>query len=669
MAMRPSASKHHSPPPLPSPFSTTPRHHSVGPRPLVKKRKSINAGVLPRQKRAKGQGVAGREKKGPGAVKCERRSATLADIPGCPVFRPSDQEFQDFHEYVRSIHHEAKKHGICKIIPPNTWLERHRPKFRIPAKKFGYKRQTFHRWNNGSQVSSIESEVPISYKDFLKAAKSSAKSGEYKALGKNAEASAADIEREYWQWLETPRPKPAEVLYASDGALSIFPEPKKKKSRTKSSTTSLATKNCKKGREDDDISARTEEKEAEKEAEESQWNLKAISRLPKGLLRFVEKDVPGVTEPYSYIGTRFSTFCWHVEDDNLYSLSFLHGGAPKTWYGVPSTAARLVEDVYASVFPTLGKNGHGLAKKTSMFCPTKLAEKGVPVYRCVQNKGEFVITFPRAYHGGFNNGINFAEAVNFADESWLRYGAKADKHRRNSSTPLSQRTAPVVPFEEIALQATLDTLRDFKSSDPRGSFQRSLGGAPGTIAARIRKRRKAFKGLCDRDDCARDRFLDRCPSMRQKAWGKWLAQDEAYCYTCKSFLSLTMVAVRPSRRNSKLHYQNPRPRAPAPITFLCLGCASRYPRERNKDNKTITLASPELNLGSEPESEPGLLGSEEEAKVDGVCLSRFSLSELRDKTREMVECENAGDLADNRTIASMKIEAGESQTTPELELM
>jgi len=376
MAMRPSASKHHSPPPLPSPFSTTPRHHSVGPRPLVKKRKSINAGVLPRQKRAKGQGVAGREKKGPGAVKCERRSATLADIPGCPVFRPSDQEFQDFHEYVRSIHHEAKKHGICKIIPPNTWLERHRPKFRIPAKKFGYKRQTFHRWNNGSQVSSIESEVPISYKDFLKAAKSSAKSGEYKALGKNAEASAADIEREYWQWLETPRPKPAEVLYASDGALSIFPEPKKKKSRTKSSTTSLATKNCKKGREDDDISARTEEKEAEKEAEESQWNLKAISRLPKGLLRFVEKDVPGVTEPYSYIGTRFSTFCWHVEDDNLYSLSFLHGGAPKTWYGVPSTAARLVEDVYASVFPTLGKNGHGLAKKTSMFCPTKLAEKG-----------------------------------------------------------------------------------------------------------------------------------------------------------------------------------------------------------------------------------------------------------------------------------------------------
>ncbi|CAF3741537.1 unnamed protein product [Rotaria sordida] len=60
--------------------------------------------------------------------------------------------------------------------------------------------------------------------------------------------------------------------------------------------------------------------------------------------------------------------------------------------------------------------------------PSVLIRDGVPVVRTHQHAGEFVITFSRAYHAGFNQGFNFAEANNFCPADWLSMGRCAIDH-------------------------------------------------------------------------------------------------------------------------------------------------------------------------------------------------------------------------------------------------
>ena len=59
--------------------------------------------------------------------------------------------------------------------------------------------------------------------------------------------------------------------------------------------------------------------------------------------------------------------------------------------------------------------------------PQVVAEAGIEICRAKQNEGDMIITFPRAYHSGYNSGINVAEAANFAHPMWIEYGVK---HKR-----------------------------------------------------------------------------------------------------------------------------------------------------------------------------------------------------------------------------------------------
>jgi len=122
-------------------------------------------------------------------------------------------------------------------------------------------------------------------------------------------------------------------------------------------------------------------------------------------------------------------FSWHTEDMDLYSINYLHFGKPKRWYCVPSIQGEKFERAAANYFPGLKKECKAfLRHKTTMINPHILAKQdGIDVNTCVQEAGEFMITFPYAYHTGFNHGFNCAESVNFAQPDWINFGSKASR--------------------------------------------------------------------------------------------------------------------------------------------------------------------------------------------------------------------------------------------------
>uniref|UniRef100_A0A8C7VB44 [histone H3]-trimethyl-L-lysine(4) demethylase n=1 Tax=Oncorhynchus mykiss TaxID=8022 RepID=A0A8C7VB44_ONCMY len=163
----------------------------------------------------------------------------------------------------------------------------------------------------------------------------------------------------------------------------------------------------------------------------SGWNLNNMPVIDSSVLTHVTADICGMKLPWLYVGMCFSSFCWHIEDHWSYSINYLHWGEPKTWYGAPGYAAEKLEGVMKKLAPELFESQPDLLHQlVTIMNPNTLMNHGVPIYRTNQCAGEFVITFPRAYHSGFNQGFNFAEAVNFCTMDWMPMGRMCVDHYR-----------------------------------------------------------------------------------------------------------------------------------------------------------------------------------------------------------------------------------------------
>uniref|UniRef100_A0A2M4ANH2 [histone H3]-trimethyl-L-lysine(9) demethylase n=1 Tax=Anopheles triannulatus TaxID=58253 RepID=A0A2M4ANH2_9DIPT len=290
------------------------------------------------------------------------------------VFRPTWEQFTDFSKYIEYIESQgAHRAGLAKIIPPPEWVPRKKGydlaglNLTIPApicQVVAGKLGLYQQIN-------IQKN-PLTVKQFAELA-----STERYATPKHFDFE--DLERKYWKNVTYVAP-----IYGADVCGSI------------------TDKEC------------------------NVWNINRLGTI----LDYVNEDygisIEGVNTAYLYFGMWKTTFAWHTEDMDLYSINYLHFGAPKTWYAVPPEHGSRLEKLAKSLFPASYKTCPAfLRHKMTLISPQILRQHNIPFDKITQEENEIMITFPYGYHAGFNHGFNCAESTNFASPRWIEYGKRA----------------------------------------------------------------------------------------------------------------------------------------------------------------------------------------------------------------------------------------------------
>ncbi|WOL12938.1 hypothetical protein Cni_G21707 [Canna indica] len=484
------------------------------------------------------------------------KDASKITLDEAPVFHPSEEEFKNTLEYIASIRPNAEQYGICRIVPPASW----RPTCLLEEKNvwensiFNTRIQQVHKLQNrnSSKIKRNHSDMRRKKQKLLKMTGNSndimleahhfryhyssesfgfepgpdftLESFQKYADGfkeqyfqtnvgfditcRQKEPSVENIEGEYWRIVEKPTEE-IEVLYGADLDTSDFGSGFPK------------------------ASSFSQNLEFEDQHFRSGWNLNNLAQLPGSLLSFESGKIPGILVPWLYTGMCFSSFCWHVEDHHLYSLNYLHCGAPKIWYGVPGKDALKFEDAMKKYLPDLFDEQPDLLHNlVTQFSPSLLTLEGVPVYRCVQYSGEFVLTFPRAYHSGFSCGFNCAEAVNVAPLDWLPHGQNVVELYREQARKIS------ISHDKLLLGAAREAVRDMWNE----SFLRENTSGNSRWINFCRSDGIFVKALEARIEMERIRREYLCSSQSQKMDGGFDVKNERECFLCHYDLHLSAAS-------------------------------------------------------------------------------------------------------------------------------
>lgn len=290
------------------------------------------------------------------------------------MFRPTWDEFKNFSKYVELMEQQgAHKAGLAKVIPPAEWVPR----------KSGYKVEDL-KITIPAPICQVVTGKQGLYQQ-INIQKKSMTVQQYQDLANSDRYNTPkhfdyeDLERKYWKNITYVAP-----IYGADVSGSLT---------------------------DPDV---------------SEWNINKLGTI----LDYVNEDygisIEGVNTAYLYFGMWKTTFAWHTEDMDLYSINYLHFGAPKTWYAIPPEHGRRLERLANGFFPSSYNSCQAfLRHKMTLISPQILRQYSIPYNKITQEAGEIMITFPYGYHAGFNHGFNCAESTNFAAPRWVEYGKRA----------------------------------------------------------------------------------------------------------------------------------------------------------------------------------------------------------------------------------------------------
>jgi histone demethylase JARID1 len=273
----------------------------------------------------------------------------------------------------------------------------------------------------------------------------------------------------------------------------------------------------------------------------SPWNLNILPYAPDSLFRHIKSDISGMTVPWLYVGMVFSTFCWHAEDHYTYSANYQHFGATKTWYGIPAEDADKFEQAMRDAVPELFESQPDLLfQLVTLLTPEQLKKAGVRVNALDQRAGEFVITFPQAYHAGFNHGFNMNEAVNFAPSDWEPFGERGVQRLRD------YRRQPCFSHDELLLAAAARKDTTIKTAKWLGpALERARDREFGARAAFLEKHKAAKEHSCKIDatsdleaQCELDFVVNDADTP----------EDELICTFCKAYGYLSRFYCRSTKR-------------------------------------------------------------------------------------------------------------------------